>query len=52
MHRFQRTMRRFRYDVLSKRSRDSMKGREGKANVAHPFAAGHLLGTINLDNQR
>ena len=52
MHRFQKTIRRFHYSVLSKRSHDLMMGREGKANIEHPFAAGHLQDTICLGKQR
>jgi hypothetical protein len=48
MHRFQRTTRRFQYGVLSKQNHDSMMGLEGKANIGHPFATGHLQSTTGI----
>jgi hypothetical protein len=42
MHDSQRTTRQFQRDALSKPSRDSLMGREAKANAAHLFATGHL----------
>jgi hypothetical protein len=52
MHHSQRTIRPIQHGVLSKQSHDSLMGREGKANVGHPFAAGHLQGTVSLGNKR
>jgi hypothetical protein len=44
-------MRQFQSGVLSKQSHDSMMGREGIANVGHPYAARYLGGTIGLSKQ-
>ncbi len=45
-------MRKFQYDGLSKRSRGFSKGQEVRANVEHPFVAGHLQGSVGLGNGR
>jgi hypothetical protein len=44
-------MRRFQCDALSKRGHDLLMGQEGKATVGHPFATGHLQGTVGLGNE-
>ena len=42
----------FQYGVLSKQSRDFSKGQEARANVEHPFVAGHLNGSVGLASGR
>jgi hypothetical protein len=51
MYRSQRTMTRFQRGALSKRSHDSLMGREEKANVEHLFATGDLQRTVSLGNE-
>jgi hypothetical protein len=42
----------FQCGALSKRSHDSLMGREGKANAGHPLATDYLQGTVSLGNER
>jgi hypothetical protein len=51
-HCSRRTMLRFLYVVLSKRSSDSSRDQGETASVERPFAAGHLQNTVGLGNER
>jgi hypothetical protein len=51
MHQSQKTMTQFQCGVLFEQSHDSLTGREGKANLGHPFATGHLQGTVSRGSE-
>ena len=50
--RSQRTTQKFQHGVLSKQSRDFLKGQEVTANVGHPIVVGHLQRSVGLDGGR